>query len=172
MRHAVFATYLALAAMIRTQAAAQTPIPPSSPDFAAAAAQSDQYEIHASQDALAQSHDPRIRAFAEQMIQDHTKTIDHMKEAAEASAMAPPLPSMSSDQSMMLYGLQSLRGERFDRAYIKQQILAHQQALAITQSYATSGADQNLRKAAQSSLPVIQHHLDMAEKLQADFSGT
>jgi hypothetical protein len=46
---------------IGTQAIAQTAIPPSSAAFASAAAESDQYEIHASQDALAQSHDPRIR---------------------------------------------------------------------------------------------------------------
>jgi putative membrane protein len=106
------------------------------------------------------------------MIQDHSKTSDALRNAAEASGMPAPPPSMSSDQSMMLYSLQSLRGDAFDRAYVKQQILAHQQALAVTQSYASSGPDKNLRGAAAEALPIIRRHLDMAEKMHADFAGS
>ena len=48
---------------------------------------------------------------------------------------------MSSDQAMLLSGLQSLRGADFDKAYARQQILAHAQAIAVEESFANSGAD-------------------------------
>jgi putative membrane protein len=129
------------------------------------AAQSDQYEIQAARDALAQSQDPRIRAFAQQMIDDHTHTGDSLRQATAASGLPPPPAAMSSDQAMMLSSLQSLRGADFDRAYARQQVLAHHQALAVEQGYATAGTDPNLRRLAQSAVPVIQQHLQMAEQL-------
>jgi putative membrane protein len=149
------------------EAAAQTAIPPTAADFVLGAAQSDQYEIRAAQVALAQSHNPRIKAFAARMIEDHTRMTDALRQAATASGLAPPPAAMSSDQAALLAALQSLRGAPFDQAYIRQQLLAHNQALAVEQSYAAAGTDTTLRKAAQSSIPMIQQHLTTAEQIGA-----
>ena len=157
----------ALSLGIASVAAAQTAIPPSAPDFAMSAAQSDQYEIVAAQDALAQSQNPRIKAFAQEMIDAHMRTTEALKAAVTASGMMPPPPAMSSDQASMVSAIQSLRGADFDKAYARQQVLAHTQALAVEQSYANAGKDANLRKAAQAAVPVIQHHLQMAQDLSA-----
>ena len=163
---------LAFAVSAGALAAAQTPIPPAAADFAMSAAQSDQYEIAAGQDAMTQSHDPRIRAFAQQMIADHTRSGDGLRQAAGASGLAPPPPSMSSDQASMLSALQSLRGADFDKTYARQQVVAHAQALAVEQSYATAGKDANLRKVAQSDVPMIQHHLQMAQEISSALGGS
>jgi predicted outer membrane protein len=82
-----------------TAAIAQTPIPPSAKDFAMAAAQSDQYEIQAGRDAIAQSQNRQLRAFAQQMIDDHTRTSESLRQAVAASGMTPPPQAMSSDQA-------------------------------------------------------------------------
>jgi len=153
-------------------AAAQTPIPPSTPDFALAATQSDQYEILAAQDALAQSHNQRVRTFAQQMIDDHTGAMENLRKAAVASGLPQPPQAMSSDQAALLASLQSLRGDAFDKTYARQQVLAHRQALAVAESYASSGKDANLRKLAQSSAAMIKHHLDMAEKIHTDLGDS
>ena len=148
-------------------AGAQTSIPPSASDFAMAAAQSDEYEVQAARDALGQSQTPRIRAFAQMMIEDHTRAANQLRQAVMASGLPPPPPAMSGDQAMMLSALQSLRGSAFDEAYSRQQVLAHRQALAVEQSYAGAGADANLRAAAQADVPMVRHHLDMATQLAA-----
>jgi putative membrane protein len=148
-------------------AVAQTAIPPAPADFAMSAAQSDQYEILAAQDAIAQSQTASIRAFAQQMIQDHTRSSDDLRRAATASGLKPPPPAMSSDQAQLLSALQGLRGADFDKAYARQQVLAHTQALAVEQSFATGGADPNLRKLAQTGVPMIQHHLETAKQISA-----
>ena len=158
----------ALATALSAGAAlAQTAIPPAPADFAMSAAQSDQYEILAAQDAITQSQNASIRAFAQQMIQNHTKSSADLRQAAAASGMKPPPPAMSSDQALMLSALQSLRGADFDKTYARQQVLAHTQALAVEQSFATSGSDPNFRKVAQSGVPMIQHHLEMAKQISA-----
>ena len=157
-------------ALRASQALAQTPIPPTAPDFAMSAAQCDQYEIVAARDALAQSHDPRIQAFAQQMITDHMKTSDAVRQAAVASGAPPPPQAMSTDGASMVSALQSLRGADFDKAYIRQQILAHHQALAVERSYAEAGDNPGLRRAAQQAVPVIQHHLQMAEQISRTFA--
>jgi putative membrane protein len=169
---AVWAAALMVSAFATLSASAQTPIPPSAPDFAMAATQSDEYEIQAARDALAQSQNPQIRAFAQEMIQDHSRTRDSLRQAATSSGMPPPPPGMSSDQAVMLSALQSLRGAAFDQAYARQQVLAHSQALAVEQSYAASGMDANLRRVAQTGVPVIQHHLATAQQVRAALGGS
>jgi putative membrane protein len=163
---------LAVAALVSPPAWAQTPVPPAPRDFAMAAAQSDQYEILAGHLAVVQAQDPRVRAFAERMIKDHARLGGDLR-AAVAKADLPPLPpAMSSDQAALLSGLQGLRGADFDKAYARQQVLAHTQAALVEDSFAAAGADPTLKKAAQSALPMIQEHLTMAKQLRADLGGS
>jgi putative membrane protein len=152
-------------------AQAQTPIPPSPKDFVMAASQSDQYEIMAARLASVQGQDPRVRAFAQEMIQDHTRLSEELSKAATAAGLPPPKRGMSSDQAMLLSSLQSLRGSDFDETYARQQELAHAQAVAVEESFATAGIDPNLREAAQSALPSIREHLKMAQQLKGDIGG-
>jgi putative membrane protein len=161
-----------VAALGDQEAVAQTAIPPSTQDFALSAGQSDEYEILASRDALAQSQNPSVRAFAREMIDDHARMSETLRQAVTASGLPQSPPAMSGDQAAMLSALQSLRGADFDRAYARQQVLAHDQARAVEDGYAKSGADKNLRKIAQSGIPLIEHHLEMAEKMSAVLGGS
>jgi len=160
------------AALVGNAAEAQDRIPPPPPYFVLAAAQSDQYEIAAAEDALAQSRNPQVRAFAQRMIDDHTQSRDALRQAAMASGLPPPLPAMDSDQAALLASLQGLRGADFDKTYAKQQILAHRQALAVEQSFASAGADPTLRRVAGADVPMIQHHLELAQQMRAALGGS
>ena len=151
---------------------AQTPIPPSPKNFAMAASQSDQYEIQAARVAEVEGSDPRVRAFAQRMIRDHSRSNEELRQAAAASGMPPLQPGMSSDQAALLSSLQSLRGADFDQTYARQQTLAHAQADAVEESFASAGADPNLRKAAEAALPMIQDHLRSARKLRDQVGGS
>jgi putative membrane protein len=168
MTHPRFLTLTAMLAAFGATASAQaqtTPIPPPAKDFAMMAAQSDQYEIQAGRTAQAQATRPEIRDFARRMINEHGRTSQALKQAAAASGLPPPPEVMGGDQSRWLASLQGLTGPEFDRAYMRQQVLAHTEALVVQQSYAQAGKDPNLRRAAQSAVPLIQSHLQMAQKL-------
>ncbi|MBV8895247.1 MAG: DUF4142 domain-containing protein [Acidobacteriaceae bacterium] len=151
---------------------AQTPRPPSPKDFVLAVSQNDQYEVLAGRVASVQGQDPRVRTFAQDMIQDHARLADDMSKAARSSGLAPPEPSLSSDQAMLLSSLQSVRGAEFDKTYARQQELAHAQAVAVMESFETAGSDPNLRREAQSALPVIRDHLKKVQQLAVDLGGS
>ena len=157
----------ALATVFGGQASlAQPSKPMPTRDFVQAAEASDQYEIEAAQDAIIQSHDPQVRAFAQQMIRDHAQTSQALQQAVLASGMTPPPMALNDDGQKMLSTLQSLREPDFDMAYWRQQALAHQSALVVEQDYASTGSDANVRRAAQSAVPIIQQHLLMARRMQ------
>lgn len=139
---------------------------PTPQEFAQSAAQSDGYELAAAQTALAQSRSLQVRRFAEQMLADHARTGQAVRDGAQASGLVPPQPHVGGDQMRFLASLQSLRGTEFDREYARQQVLAHTSALVIMQSYAAKGSDLNLRQMAAFAVPIIDHHLQMARQLK------
>ena len=148
-----------------TSAAAQPPM--SAADFVSAAAQSDLYEIDAAEVILAQSQDPQVRAFAQEMVVDHTGTSKALAQATYASRLAAPPMALSEDQRAMLGALQSVKSPDLERTYVSQQVNAHVSALVTEQSYALSGADPHLSNAARSAVSIIQHHLAMARAMEA-----
>ncbi len=171
------ANLLLAAAVLATAGAAQPsmaqpPMPMRTRDFVQTAAASDHYEILAGQVAVVESQNPQVRAFAQQMIQDHTRISQALRQATTASGMPPPPISLSDDGQKFLAQLQSLKGPDFDRAYVRQQVLAHQQALVVEQGYAAGGSDPNVRQAAQSAVPVIQHHLQTAQQMRSIIGGS
>ena len=147
---------------------AQTPIPPSPKDFVMATTQSDEYEIMAAQVADVEAKDPHVRAYAQEMVRDHTRLNEEMRQAAMTAGLSASSRGMSSDQAMLLSSLQSLRGAEFEKAYVRQQVLAHEQALAVMKSFSIEGAEPNLRKSAQSALATIRDHRKKAEQLSSD----
>jgi putative membrane protein len=160
---------LMLTGLVASQALAQSTM--STQDFANATAQSDQYEIQAGRVAVTQSQNAQVRTFAQQMIDDHTRTSEDLQKAAAASGL-PPLPKVTGgDQQKMLSALQSMKGTDFDRAFVTQQVMAHTSALVTEQAYAASGSDPRIKAVAQSSVPLIQRHLDMARQMKASMGN-
>lgn len=155
------------AGLLATAASAQTASPDRTRDFLQAAASSDSYEIAAGRVAVIMGQDPQVCAFGQQMIADHTRTSQDLQAAVVRSGLPPPQMSMSGDQARMLGALQSLKGPDFDKAYLTQQVLAHTSALVVEQHYAADGPDPNARQVAQGAVPIIQHHLQMAQQMKA-----
>jgi len=136
--------------------------------FAEAAAVSDMYEVEAGKIAGQRSQNPGIRDFAAKMVTAHTGTTEKLKSALAAThpEIAPPAHVDDRRQAM----LDELRGAKavdFDGRYIAQQIDAHKEALILMQGYAKNGDTPSIKKLAARTAPVVQTHLNMAEKIQA-----
>ena len=167
------ATSAMLAAIaVAVPVAAQDPGSRQTREFVQAASQSDMFEILEARAALAQSANPQVRAFAQQMIQAHEQTAEQLRVVVAREGLRPPAPGVSGDQSMFLAALQSARGAEFDVSYAKQQILAHHAALAVEQAYAASGDDAAIRQLAAGAVSVISSHLEMAEQLRMQPGGS
>ncbi len=165
---------MALAATIGSAAFAQTPPPPPPPEaktvampYVMAAGMSDLYEINSSQVALQKSQTPAIRKFATMMIKHHQKTTAATMKAATKAGLTPTPPALDAGATASINELQTASATDFDRLYLGQQIPAHQAALDLNQSYATSGDQAPLRMSAKAAVPIVKQHLDAAMKMQA-----
>lgn len=129
------------------------------------AAASDLFEIQSSQLAVSRAQNPEIRAFAQMLVEHHTATTQQLTAAATAAG-TPPSPSLMPMQAEMIGQLQGANGAAFDRMYMRQQVPAHQMALALHQNYARSGDTPSLRAVASAAVPVVSQHLDRARQLR------
>ena len=151
--------------MMANDTAAAAPMPTDAAGFIKAAGASDLFEIESAKLALKKTQKKDIRDFANMMITDHTKTTDAVKAAAKKAGMNPAPPQVSAEQQQMLDQLKPLSGDAFDKAYLAQQMPAHQQALTMVQNYAQNGDTPALVDAAKSAVPIIQKHIDRLQEL-------
>lgn len=137
------------------------------PDYVKMAGASDKFEITEAKLAEVRSHNPKVKKFARMMVRDHTDSTMKIKAAArQVMGHNPPPPMLNDEQSDNLAKLKATHGRDFDRTYIDQQVTSHQQALDLTQGYASNGDAPPLKHAAEGIAPVVQQHLDMAKQLQ------
>lgn len=140
---------------------------PTGQAFADKAAKSDAFEIAAAKLAKTHSDSAGVKKFASAMIEGHTASTAKIKAAAaKAKPAIKPDATLTSDQQSTLDDLGKLKGSDFDKAYIDNQISAHEDALSLMKSYADKGDTPSLKTAAGEIAPVVQKHLDMAKALQ------
>jgi len=161
-----------IAGVALTPLAAQEPGSRQTREFVQAAGESDTFEIMEAHTALAESTDPQVRAFAQQMLRDHGQTSRALADATARAGLKPPPMAVGASQAPLLAALQSLRGRDFDRGYWRQQALAHRAALTVEQRYAAEGDTPALRQVAGAAVPIIQAHLAMAERMSASLGNS
>lgn len=133
-------------------------------EFASMAAVSNMFEIESSNLALDKASSDEVKAFAEQMIADHTKAGEEMATAAGEEGVVPA-SQMDQRHQQILNDLNALDGEDFDAAYIRAQVQAHDEAVAMFEGYAADGAEGPLKEFAAATLPTLQQHQSHAHEM-------
>lgn len=140
-------------------------VAPTTQDFVTEAAESDMFEIESSKLALERSNDA-TKKFAQQMIDDHTKTTKELKALVADGQIKAQLPTaMSEDQQETLNDLKAMQGDDFTSQYHSDQVEAHEDAVDLFKRYSEEGEQADLKAWAAKTLPALQHHLDMANEL-------
>jgi putative membrane protein len=138
----------------------------SAQDFVNEVAISDMFEIQSSQLALSKQPDKDTKPFAQKMVTDHQKTSKELKSLVDGGKVKATLPSaLDAEHRKMLDDLKARNGKDFDQSYDQIQVKAHQDAVALFKAYATGGDDPELKRWAAKTLPNLERHLTMAEKL-------
>jgi putative membrane protein len=139
-------------------------ISPTTADFVKEAATSDMTEIAAAK--LGQERgNAQEKAFAAQMITDHTKTSEELKSIAPADAKAAIPKTLDSSSQSKLDKLKDAKPANFSSDFDSMQVSAHKDAVSLFERYSKSGDDPKLKDWAGKTLPVLQHHLEMAQNL-------
>ena len=160
--------------------------------FAQKAAVGGQKEVQLSQIALQKSQNAEVRAFAQQMVQDHTAVGRQLGQIAVAKGIQLPAtnaletallqtsrtPTGRSDKLLprseipeadldAVRKLEKLTGEEFDRAYVKEMAKDHEKTISKFEQASKSLDDPELKQFAADTLPKLRHHGQQAEQLSA-----
>jgi putative membrane protein len=138
------------------------------PIFVDTAGTANLFEIAEGKLALTRSGNAEVKAFASMMIDAHTKSTAALRAAVEASGQTIDLPSALSDALQTKLGtLTETDAAGFDKAYMADQVAAHEGALSGLQIYARRGDMPALKKFATDTVPAVEDHLTRAKALQA-----
>jgi putative membrane protein len=139
------------------------------PEFVAAAAMGDMYEVEAGKIAAARAKRADVKDFAKMMVEAHTKTTADLKKvlADNKIEIAPPA-ALDDRRTGMLNNLKAAGDADFDLAYLHQQAAAHLEALTLMSGYADHGDNDALKAAAAKTKPVVQNHLDHLKMIGGD----
>ena len=121
-------------------------------------------EVILSHVALDKSNNPDIRAFAQHMIDDHTRANDILLHICGDHGIEHP-NELDADHKATVDHIKSLSGWDFNRAYAHQMLDDHTDAVALFQDESANGINEHLRHFADKTLPTLQEHLTMAQDL-------
>lgn len=135
--------------------------------FLKQAAQNGHAEIEGSKLALSKGTHAQVKAFAQQMVDDHTKASQEL--AALAAGKGVELPSEPSlAQKAKLKLLAQRDGESFDRHYAESiGVAAHEDTVKLFKKAAEQAKDADLKAFATKTLPTLEQHLQHAKDLKA-----
>jgi len=107
------------------------------------------------------------------MARVHADTTAKLLAVLDKDRLPKPskMPNPDPNQAKQLTDLVNAPKDQFDRAYAHSQVVAHQRALALMQDYAANGDNPDLKMLAADTQGVVQRHLDMAQKLEAQLGG-
>lgn len=144
----------------------QTPTPTntiSDADFAKQAAEGNLAEIKLGQLAQDKGSSDAVKEFSKRIVEDHTQANDQLNSIASQKEIKLPTEVDRHDQKTY-DKLSQLSGEAFDRAYMKEMVKGHQDAISLFQQEANGGQDASIKGFASKTLPTLQEHLKMARE--------
>ncbi|MEJ1237930.1 DUF4142 domain-containing protein [Chryseolinea sp. T2] len=131
-------------------------------DFAVAAADGGMLEVQLGQLALKNASSQQVKQFAQQMVDDHGKGGVQLKALAEGKGIS--LPTVLSDKNQKIVDDLSLKtGVEFDKEYAKLMVDDHRKDVDAFRKESEKGNDPELKAWAGETLPMLEHHLQMAE---------
>jgi len=120
-------------------------ISPTTQDFVKEAATSDMLEIAAAKIAQTKGNADE-KAFAAQMITDHTKTSADIKGLIAAGDVKAELPTaLDSSSQAKLDDLNKVTADKFAATYDPMQVSAHKDAVSLFERYSSGGDNPKLK---------------------------
>ena len=135
-------------------------------DFINGAAQGGMIEIQDSKLAKKMSSNDSVKAFAQEMIDDHKKAADKLKRIAKKLNVTVP-KQLDAAKQAQYDSLKTASVSSFDQMYIEAQDKDHNEAVTLFQKEAQTGDNAMLKDFAAKTLPTLQDHMQKVKALEA-----
>lgn len=139
-------------------------------EFVAHAAIGGMTEVKLGKIAQQNSQNAVIRNFGKAMVDDHSKANDKLKAIATKKGMTMP-KDPDAEHKAAIDMLAAKKGADFDTAYAAKMKEDHDKTIDLFRAEADEGSDADLRQFAKDTLPTLEHHKAMTEKLDTKASG-
>jgi putative membrane protein len=139
-------------------------------DFAVTAATGGSFEVAAGRIAAARGTSPSVKQFGEQMVNDHSKAADKLKDIVTSAGGALPAQPTAKQQKE-LDRLNTLNGSEFDKEYAALMVEDHKKDLKEFQKAAKRSDNYQLKSFAGETAQTVEHHLAMAKTLEDEIKG-
>ena len=164
---------LAAICMLSGASLAQEAAKPTGPQIAHIAYTAGEIDIKAAKQALAKSRNKEVRAFAQQMVRDHTAVnkqalalVKKLKVTPEDNDTSRTLLKQADEKYSELA---KLRHAAFDRAYADNEVAFHKTVDgALETTLIPSASNPELKSLLETGLKIFQGHLQHAEQVAAD----
>jgi predicted outer membrane protein len=178
-------------ALTRT-AVAQAPAPGGAmptPIYVSMLSRGGQFLEESSRVAFDKTDMPAVRRFARAEVVEQVQLAGDLSANANLATAAVPGGAMGmgmmpggmtmggrpmttdAQRAAMLAQMQSLQGPQFDAAYVRAQIMGHEEALALNSSYSASGGDPALRRIAGRAAGLNRLHLSQLARIERGMGG-
>ncbi len=133
-------------------------------------AQANINEIAAAKIALSKAQSSEVKAFAQQMVKDHSDALTKVQAVAQQKGLALPTKPDAKHMAMAAK-LEKLSGGAFDKMYMENAgTKDHKMVLSKLQSDSKKIKDSDVKALAEAHLPVVEQHLKSAEQISMESS--
>jgi putative membrane protein len=127
-------------------------------------------EVELGRLALKKATNNDVRKYGQQMVDDHSKASDHLKQLATKKGLtlsARPMPAADTVKKR----LSKFSGTQFDNAYMAEELKLHKQDVEAFRSQSRLTRDPELRGFITETLPILEDHLKKAEAIAPDLKA-
>ena len=134
-------------------------------EFLTKAASGGMLEVQLGQQVAQKATTPEAKSFAQQMITDHTKANEELKGLAAKKNIVLPTTLGQKQQKVYDEALAE-KGLELDKKHVQAMIADHEEDIKEFGAVVTNSKSSDMWALAQSTLPVLQMHLSMVQKMQ------
>jgi putative membrane protein len=133
-------------------------------DFLIKASISNSAEVSAATLANTKATNAKVKAFAQQMIMEHSMAQNDLKNVGNAVGF-PVKDTIDPAHVAIAAQLSMMSGRAFDSAYMHTQVADHKTTVALFQTELSNGRQRDVLNFANTYLPHIQMHLQSADSI-------
>jgi putative membrane protein len=165
--------FFAASAIATISTAAIAADAPTDPQIAHIAYTADSLDIAAGKQALSKSHNKAVRAFAEEMVRDHTtvndKALALVKELKVTPQDNPTSEGLTKAADAERAKLAKMSGAAFDREYVNNEVAYHKTVNgALEKVLIPSSKNAKLKSLLETGLTLFREHQAHAEQIAKD----
>jgi putative membrane protein len=132
--------------------------------FMKEAAEGGMAEVALGQLAAEKASSSEVKKFGQRMVDDHSKANEELKQLASQKNVKLPQDLSAKDKATKST-LESLSGQQFDQAYMKDMVKDHKKDVSDFRRESRSARDPDVKKFATQTLPTLEEHLKQAESI-------